>query len=102
MVGGDVEFCYRVNKAGWKVGILNSESIIHLLGKCSEKNTINVFYHSIVNNLENIKTIYQDEWKVNLAKTFYLIGILMRAFLALFRKKQKSYRLLCNICKDSS
>jgi GT2 family glycosyltransferase len=89
MCGGDVEFCYRANKAGWKVGVLTGESIIHLVGKSSEKNLINIFYHSINNNLENIKIIYNNDRKVNLAKAFYLIGVLMRAVLALFRKDKK-------------
>ena len=89
MCGGDVEFCYRANKAGWEVGVLTSESIIHFLGKSSEKNLIGTFYHSIVNNLKNIKIIHNDEWKVLSAKIFYLIGILMRAVIAIFRKDKK-------------
>ena len=71
------------------MGVLTNESIIHLLGKSSEKDVINIFYHSINNNLENIKIIYNNDWKVNLAKTFYLIGVLIRAILALFRKDKR-------------
>lgn len=89
MCGEDVEFCYRAHKAGWEIGVLTGVSIIHLLGKSAEKNLTETFYHSIDNNLKNIKIIYNDEWKVLSAKAFYLIGILMRAVLAIFRKDKK-------------
>ena len=90
MIGEDVEFCYRAKKAGWEVGVLASESIIHLMGKSSEKKPFVTFYHAINNNLENIKNFYGSRWKMNLAKTFYLVGILMRTVFALFSKDKKA------------
>ena len=90
VVGGDVEFCHRVNHAGWNVGVLTNESIIHLMGKSTEKNLMVAFYYSINNNLANIKIIYNDHWRVLLAKIIYLIGILMRSVLAIFRKDRKA------------
>ena len=64
-------------------------SIIHLQGKSTEKNLTELLYHLINNNLKNIKIIHGENWQVLLAKAFYLIGILMRAVLAIFRKDKK-------------
>ena len=89
MYGEDIEFCYRVNKAGWEIGVLTDESIIHLLGKTTEKNLTETLYYSISNDLKNIKMIHNDKWQVLLAKVFHLIGTLMRAVLAIFRKGKK-------------
>jgi len=89
MYGEDVEFCYRVHKAGWEIGVLTNESIVHLLGKSTEKNLTETLYHLIKNNLKNIKMIQDDEWQVLSAKAFYLIGVSMRAVLAIFRKDKK-------------
>lgn len=89
MYGEDIEFCYRVHKAGWEIGVLTDESIIHLLGKSTEKNLTETLYYSINNDLKNIKMIHNDEWEVLLAKAFHLLGVLMRAVLAIFRKNKK-------------
>ena len=89
MYGEDIEFCYRVHKAGWEIGVLTGESIIHFLGKSTEKNSTETLYHLINNNLKNVKIIHNDEWQVLSAKVFYLIGVLMRAILAIFRKDKK-------------
>jgi hypothetical protein len=89
MYGEDIEFCYRVHKSGWEIGVLTNESIIHLLGKSTEKNLTETLYHSINNDLKNIKMIHNDEWQVLSAKVFHLIGVLMRAVLAIFRKNKK-------------
>jgi len=89
MYGEDIEFCYRANKAGWETGVLTDKSIIHLLGKTTENNLTETLYHSINNDLKNIKMIHNDKWQVLLAKVFHLIGVLMRAVLAIFRKDKK-------------
>jgi len=89
MYGEDAEFCYRVHKAGWEIGVLTNESIIHLHSKSTEKNIAETLYHSINNDLKNIKIIHHGAWQVLLAKLFYLIGILMRVVLAFFRRDRK-------------
>ena len=87
--GEDIEFCYRVHQAGWEIGVLTDESIIHLHSKSTDKNLTETLYHSINNDLKNIKMIHNDEWQVLSAKVFHLIGVLMRAVLAIFRKDKK-------------
>lgn len=89
MYGEDVEFCYRVHKAGYDIGVLTDESIIHLHSKSTEKNLTEMLYHSITNDLKNIRLLHQSNLQVLFAKIFHLIGILMRAFLAIFRKGKK-------------
>jgi len=89
MYGEDIEFCYRVHKTGHEIGVLTNESIVHFLGKSTEKNSVETLYHLINNNLKNIKIIQNAEWQVLLAKIFYLVGVLMRGIFAIFRKDKK-------------
>ena len=89
MYGEDVEFCYRVRKAGYDIGVLINESIIHLHSKSTEKNLTEMLYHSITNDLKNIRMLHHSNLQVLLVKIFHLMGILMRAFLAIFRKGKK-------------
>jgi hypothetical protein len=89
MYGEDVEFCYRVHKAGYEIGVLTNESIIHLHSKSTEKELTEMLYHSITNDLKNIRMLHHSDLQVLLVKIFHLMGILMRAFLAIFRKGKK-------------
>ncbi|HDK25941.1 MAG TPA: glycosyltransferase family 2 protein [Candidatus Atribacteria bacterium] len=86
MYGEDVEFCYRVHKAGYTIGVLMNESIIHLHSKSTEKNLTEMLYHSITNELMNLRMLHHTKLEVLFAKIFHLIGILIRAFLVIFRK----------------
>jgi len=87
--GEDVEFCYRVCKAGYDIGVLTDESIIHLHSRSTEKNLTEMLYHSITNDLKNIKMLHHSKLEILFAKIFHLVGVLMRAFLAIFRKGKK-------------
>lgn len=89
MYGEDVEFCYRVHKAGYDIGVLTNESIIHLHSKSTEKNLTEMLYHSITNDLKNLRMLGHSKVGVLLAKIFHLIGILLRTSLAIFRKGKK-------------
>ncbi len=89
MYGEDVEFCYRVHRAGYIIGVLTNESIIHLHSKSTEKNLTEMLYHSITNDLKNLRMLHHSKLEVLLAKIFHLIGILIRAFLVIFRKGKK-------------
>jgi GT2 family glycosyltransferase len=89
MYGEDVEFCYRVHKAEYDIGVLTDESIIHLHSKSTEKNLTEMLYHSITNDLKNLRMLHYSKLEVLFAKIFHLIGILIRAFLVIFRKGKK-------------
>jgi len=89
MYGEDVEFCYRVHKAGYDIGVLTDESIVHLHSKSTEKNLTEMLYHSITNDLKNLRMLHHSKLEVLFAKIFHLIGILIRAFSAIFRKEKK-------------
>jgi GT2 family glycosyltransferase len=89
MYGEDVEFCYRVHKAGYDIGVLTNESIIHLHSKTTEKNLTEMLYHSITNDLKNLRMLHYSKLEVLFAKIFHLIGILIRTFAAIFRKGKK-------------
>ena len=89
MYGEDVEFCYRVHKAGYNIGVLMNESIVHLHSKSTEKNLTEMLYHSITNELKNLRMLHHSKLEVLFAKIFHLIGILIRAFLVIFRKGKK-------------
>lgn len=88
--GEDVEFCYRVHKAGYKIKVLTDKAVIHLHSKSTETDLSHVLYHSIQNDLKNIKLLYHNNFKVKAAKFIYLIGILLRILLSFFRKNKKS------------
>jgi len=94
MYGEDAEFCFRAHKAGWEVGVLSNIEIIHIHSKSTEMNLSEMLYHSIINDLKNIKMIHNNEWQVSLAKIFHLIGILIRAVLAIFRKNRNPFDYL--------
>ena len=89
MYGEDVEFCYRVRKAGYEIGVLTNENIIHSHSKSTEKNLTEMLYHSITNDLKNVRMLHHSNMQILLVKIFHLMGILMRAFLAIFRREKK-------------
>ncbi len=89
MYGEDVEFCYRVRQEGYEIGVLTNESIIHLHSKSTDTNLTEMLYYSVTNDLKNIEMLHHSKLKVLFAKKFHLIGVLMRAFLAIFRKGKK-------------
>ena len=90
MYGEDVEFCYRVEQAGYEVGIINDISIVHLHSKSTEKNIIEILKHSISNDLKNIRILYSSNFQLWLARLFYSVGLLIRAFLAIFRRDKRA------------
>lgn len=98
MYGEDMEFCYRVQSSGWKVGVLNDVEIIHFHSKSTEKNISEMVYHSMKNTVENVRLLYGHK-QAKLTAIFCLIGLFFRFILAAFRKNKSSRDYLICIWK---
>jgi len=85
MYAEDMEFCHRANKAGYASVIVPSASVVHHKSMSTNKNLSRVLRYSIRNNCHFIK-FNQGIIAALLALFFYSIGILLRFFLAYFRK----------------
>ncbi|TAK55674.1 MAG: glycosyltransferase, partial [Bacteroidetes bacterium] len=83
MYGEDLDLCYRVKKAGWKVHYVHSTQIIHYKGESvrrSDINDVRVFYHAM--HLFVKKHFHYGV----VAGVLLRAGILLRELLALFQK----------------
>jgi len=98
MYGEDMEFCYRAQRANWKVGVVNDVEVVHLHSKNTEKNISDMVYHSMKSTVENVRLLYGDR-QAKLAQVFYFIGVFFRLILAGFRKNRSSRDYLRCICK---
>lgn len=88
MYGEDLEFCYRVKQAGWRVGVLPGVKVTHLHSKSTEQDPSQVLFHSVRNSVKNVKLLYGRR-QARLAFTFHIMGLFLRAILAIFRKNRK-------------
>lgn len=79
MYGEDLDICYRVVQAGWKVAYIHSTSVIHYKGESTRRSNINevrVFYEAMV--------IFATKHfgTSRLLLVFLRIGIFFREFIA--------------------
>ena len=87
MYGEDLEFCYRVKQAGWRVGVLTGVKVIHLHSKSTEQNLSEVLFHSVQNSIRNVASLYGRK-RARLGFIFYIVGLSARAILAIFRQNK--------------
>jgi len=92
MYGEDMEFCVRAKQKGWGIGILPSVRVVHLKSQSTKKNFEAALTNAIKNNCFLVRKFYGKN-KALIAHTIYTFGLLLRLFLAFFRKNEspKSY-----------
>jgi len=89
MYGEDLEFCYRAKLSNWKVMVALDLEVIHLHSVSSEKNIKQMTLHSINNGINNSRIIY-GEWQSRWVKFAYILGVIIRFFISVFRKNRAS------------
>ncbi len=97
--GEDMEFCYRAKQRGWKSVVLPALQAIHLKSQSTKKNLDQILIHSIKNNCFLIEKFYGKQ-STFVAHVIYSIGLLLRFFLAFFRRDQKPSIYLKLIIKN--
>ncbi len=81
MYGEDLDWCYRIQKAGWKIVYLPSTQIIHYKGRSTFEasfDQLNVFYRAMQ---LFVQKHFQKGW-IFLPQWFLLLGIWMRGGLS--------------------
>ncbi len=85
MYGEDVDLCYRIQKAGWKVMYVHTTSIVHYKGESTKRSSINevrVFYDA----MEIFARKHFGGSRIFLA--LLRIGIILRALMARAMRKR--------------
>jgi len=92
MYGEDIDLCYRIQQAGYKIYYLGTETIIHFKGESSKQRSteyVKMFYHAM---MVFVKKHYNNAWLTNF--TLHA-GIYLRAFASFITspfKRKKIYR----------
>ena len=81
----DMDLCLRAKRSGYKVVVVPGASIIHYKSKSTNKNLSQALRLSIRNNCVFIKN-RSGKASAFIAWNIYVIGTLLRVFLAFFRK----------------
>jgi GT2 family glycosyltransferase/lipopolysaccharide/colanic/teichoic acid biosynthesis glycosyltransferase len=87
MYGEDLDLCYRIKKAGWKVYYVHSTKVIHYKGESvrrSDINEVKVFY-------EAMRLFVRKHYRANILSTGILdIGITLRQWIASLARSSKT------------
>lgn len=81
MYGEDLDWCYRIREAGWKIYYLPTTKIIHFKGESSKNSTVDLtlqFYRAMKLFVE--KHYHHRYWHV--PQWFLMVGIWLRATLS--------------------
>jgi GT2 family glycosyltransferase len=89
MYGEDIDWCYRIKKAGWKIIYFGKTEIIHFKGSSSNKKSFKLIYAFYKSMYIFYKKHYTKQYSFGLNLLVYLgIAILFvfKLFLNLFRR----------------
>ncbi len=88
MYGEDLDWCYRIHQAGWKIMYLPDTQIIHYKGRSTFEasfDQLNVFYKAMQ---LFVQKHFQKGWMF-IPKWFLILGIWLRGSLSFFLKLSK-------------
>lgn len=91
MYGEDIDLCYRITQAGWKVAYVHSTSIIHFKGQSTKRSSINDIKH-----FYNAMEIYVKK-HYNHSRFFLFLlrlSIIFRSFFAYINKNRRDIFLI--------
>jgi O-antigen biosynthesis protein len=86
MYGEDIDLCYRLSKAGWKISYVHTTSIIHYKGESTKRSSLNeikLFYDAM-------KIFSNKHYSGSSVFLLFLrLGIFLRSILAYANKKRR-------------
>ncbi len=90
MYGEDIDWCYRIKKAGWKIVYFGRSEIIHYKGASSKKKSYKLIYEFHKSMYIFYRKHYTSEYNFLLNILVYLgifVQLILKLFLNVFRKK---------------
>jgi GT2 family glycosyltransferase len=92
MFFNDVDWCYRIKKAGFKIEFFPQAKVLHHVGSSTRKRRVAMIYHSHLGFFRYLKKHHSSGWRVLLlivAGAGLTLTGLMRVPLAILKKRSE-------------